>query len=95
MLFLAEFYLPAEGSAAVINRLSRMRADSSALASSTARFLQAVFVPQDECCYVLFQAPAAADVMAAGALAGLEFDMVSAAVAVGPRTAPAGPAGPE
>jgi hypothetical protein len=82
MLFLAESYLPAGASVAEFVRQARAAAARAAATGNPVSFRQAIFVPQDECCYALFEARAAADVTTAGALAGLEFDRVSLAVAV-------------
>jgi hypothetical protein len=82
MLFLAEFYLPAGASVAEVARLARAGALRAAGSGEVPRFISAVFVPSDESCYALYGADSAAQVAAAGAMAGLEFDRVSVAVAV-------------
>jgi hypothetical protein len=88
MLFLAEFYLSAGTSVAEVARIARTAVLRAAGGDEVPRFMLAVFVPSDECCYALYSADSAAQVSAAGALAGLEFDRVSAAVVV---LAPIGP----
>jgi hypothetical protein len=82
MLYLAELYLSAGASVAEFAGQARAAAARTAGTANAVSFLQAVFVPHDECCYALFEAGAAADVVTAGALAGLEFDRVSLAAAV-------------
>lgn len=82
MLFLAELYLPRGGQVSDVARQARAGAASAAGEGLSVSFVQAVFVPLDECCFVLYRSCSAADVSAAGALAGLEFDRVAAAEAV-------------
>lgn len=81
MLYLAELYLPRGASLADLARLARAGADAAADTGPEVRFIQAIFVPQDESCFVLFQAESAADVTAAGTRSGLTFDRVAAALA--------------
>src|ERR1700680_4543655 len=81
MLFLAELYLPRGGSLADVARLARAGAAAAAGAGPEVRFVQAIFVPLDESCFVLYHAESAADVTAAGTRAGLNFDRVAAALA--------------
>jgi hypothetical protein len=82
MLFLAELYLPHGGQIAEVARRAREGAVIATAVGRSVSFVQAVFVPDDECCFVLFQSESVADVAEAGARAGLEFDRVSAAEAV-------------
>jgi hypothetical protein len=79
MLFLAELYFPHGGRVDEVARRAREGAASAAGEGRSVSFVQAIFVPLDECCFVLYQSESAADVSAAGVLAGLEFDRVSAA----------------
>jgi Protein of unknown function (DUF4242) len=79
MFFLAEFYLPASAALSGIAQRARMGAAAACAAGTQARFIQAVFVPAEETCFALFEAPSAAAVSAAGAAAGLEFDRITAA----------------
>jgi hypothetical protein len=44
--------------------------------------VEAIFLPRDESCFVLYRARRAADVTAAGALAGLTFDRVTDAMVI-------------
>jgi hypothetical protein len=81
MLYLAELYLPRGVPLADVARRARAGADRATEGGPLVRFVQAVFVPADESCFVLYQADSAADVTAAGTRAGLAFDRVAAAVA--------------
>jgi Protein of unknown function (DUF4242) len=81
MLYLAEFYLPAGASLTGVARAARAGAAQAAQAGAQVRFIQAVFVPQDESCFALYQAGSPEEVTAAGALAGLEYDRVAEALA--------------
>jgi hypothetical protein len=73
MLYLAEFYLAADSSVAEVARRASAGAGQNPAA---VRLIQAVFVPSDECCFLLYAADSAEDVITAGALAGLEFDRI-------------------
>ena len=81
MVYLAELYLPRGASLADVARLARAGVDSASAVGPPIRFLQAIFVPADESCFMLYQAESAADVTAAGTRAGLTFDRVAAAIA--------------
>ena len=80
MFFLAEFYLPAGGALADVAQRASAGAAAACTAGAPVRFVQAVFVPTEETCFALFEAPSAAAVSAAGSAAGLEFDRVTAAL---------------
>jgi hypothetical protein len=82
MLFLAELYLPRGEEIGEVARRAREGAASAAEAGRSVSFVQAVFVPHDECCFVLFRSESATDVATAGVRAGLEFDRISIAEAV-------------
>jgi hypothetical protein len=82
MLYLAELYLPRGGLVADVARMAKVGAANATDAGLGIRFMQAVFVPLDECCFVLYQAVSASDVTTAGQMAGLQFDRVSRATAV-------------
>jgi len=78
MRFLAELYLPNGGSG--LAELAR-RAEAGARRVSgrdgTVRFLSAIYLPDDESCFVIYEAESVDCVLAAGTLAGLEFDHVA------------------
>lgn len=80
VIYLAEFYLP--GSATLAHTVSRARAgaEEAARAGAQVRFVQAIFVPQDESCFALYLAFSEQQVVTAGRLAGLVFDRVVSAV---------------
>jgi hypothetical protein len=80
MFFLAEFYLPASAALSDVAQQARTGAAAACAAGSQTRFIQAVFVPTEETCFALFEAPTAAAVSAAGSAAGLEFDRVTPAI---------------
>jgi hypothetical protein len=82
MLFLAELYVPRGGQFEEVTVRARAGAASAASEGLSVSFREAIFVPLDECCFVLYESESADGVRAAGALAGLEFDRVSAAQAV-------------
>jgi hypothetical protein len=83
VLYLAEFYLPAGASLAGVVARARAGAREAAASGADVRFVRAIFVPQDESCFALYQAGSVQAVMLAGALAGLVYDRVTEA-----RTAP-------
>ena len=83
MFFLAEFYLPASAALADVVQRARAGAAAACAAGAPTRFVQAIFVPTEETCFALFQAPTAAAVSAAGSAAGLEFDHVAPALVTG------------
>jgi hypothetical protein len=80
MFFLAEFYLPASADLSDVAQRARTGAAATCSAEAQVRFVQAVFVPTEETCFAVFEAPTAAAVSAAGSAAGLEFDRVTPAV---------------
>ncbi|HTS96395.1 MAG TPA: hypothetical protein VMI33_07215 [Streptosporangiaceae bacterium] len=80
MLYLAEFYLPAGTTLASVAQRARAGAERAAGSGADISFVEAIFLPQDESCFVLYQAHRAADVTAAGSLAGLAFDRVTDAM---------------
>lgn len=80
MLFLAEFYLPAGSSLASVAERARAGAVQAASAGTDIAFVEAIFLPQDESCFMLYQACCAADIAAAGSLAELAFDRMTDAM---------------
>jgi hypothetical protein len=80
MLYLAEFYMPAESTLSSVAERARAGAEQTAGAGGDVIFVEAIFLPQDESCFVLYQANRAADVIAAGSLARLSFDRVTDAM---------------
>jgi hypothetical protein len=80
MLYLAEFYMPAGTTLASVAQRARAGAQQAAGTGARIIFVEAIFLPQDESCFMLYQAHRAADVTTAGALAGLAFDRVTDAI---------------
>ncbi len=80
MVFLAEFYLPVGADLADVVHRARTGAAATCAAGAEVGFVQALFVPAEETCFAVFEAPTAAAVSAAGSAAGLEFDRVTPAV---------------
>jgi Protein of unknown function (DUF4242) len=76
VLYLAEFYLPGGARRAEVAARAQAAADHAEGAAGAIRFVQAIFVPQDETCFALYQAESESDVAAAGATAGLIFDRI-------------------
>lgn len=82
VLYLAEFYLPSSAILADVTARARTGAEQAARAGADVRFVQAIFVPQDESCFAIYRAGSARDVTTAGRQAGLVFDRIVAAVSV-------------
>jgi hypothetical protein len=80
MYYLAEFYLPAAGALGSVAQRARASAEQAAGTGIDIAFVAAIFLPGDEICFVLYRAARAADVTAAGSLAGLAFERVTGAV---------------
>ncbi len=82
MLYLAEFYLSGSACLADVAGRARAGADEAARTGAEVRFVQAIFVPQDESCFAVYRAGSVQEVTAAGGLAGLVFDRIVAAVSI-------------
>ncbi|MGI9007649.1 MAG: hypothetical protein ACR2FU_15870 [Streptosporangiaceae bacterium] len=80
MRYLAELYLPASTALAEVAGQARAGAEAAARTGARIRFLQAIFVPQDESCFVVYLASSPAEVSTAGSLAGLVFDRIVPAI---------------
>lgn len=79
VLYLAEFYLPADTSLADLAARVRAGAQETARAGVDIHFVQAIFVPRDESCFALYQAGSAHAVVTAGIQSGLAYDSVAEA----------------
>jgi hypothetical protein len=81
--FLAETYLsrlaPAPGAASLARAAERVSGQQAPV-----RFLGAIYVAEEETCFYLYQAPAAADVQAAMTAAGLRPERITRAVPIRP-----------
>jgi hypothetical protein len=73
--FLAERYLSALAAASIL-RGDAARVQAAARSLGALRLLQAVYVPNDETCFYLFQADSAALVERAGAEAGVALERI-------------------
>jgi len=80
MLYLAEFYLPAQTTLATLAQRAQAGAEQATRAGADVDFVEAIFLPHDESCFALYQARSAGDVTTAGTLAGLAFDRVTGAI---------------
>jgi hypothetical protein len=77
MLYLAECYLPTGSTLAIVAGRARAAAEQAASSGAGVSFVEAIFLPADESCFLLYRAHRAADVTAAGSAAGLAFDRVT------------------
>ena len=78
--FLLEFYLPRgnERGAAADSESARMAAETLARSGREIRFCRLIFLPDEETCFVLFEADSAELVRDAALLAKLPPDRISA-----------------
>ncbi len=78
MRYLAELYLPGRASGlAGLARQARAGARRAGQGGGAVEFLSAIYLPDDESCFVIYEAESMACVQAAGAFAGLEFDHIA------------------
>ena len=80
MLYLAEFYLPAGSALPAIALRAIAGAQQAASRGPSIAFMEAILLPQDETCFLLYQAQRSTDVTTAGSLAMLGFDRVTSAI---------------
>lgn len=80
--FLAELYVPRSGVAAVEEASTRARraADELRRGGSPIRYLRSIFVPEEETCFLLFEAESASVVSEAARRSALRFERVAEAV---------------
>jgi hypothetical protein len=85
--FLLEVYVSRANPGAVDERANRARAAAEAvtLEGTPVRYLRSIFVPDDETCFLLYEASSADAVRAAAERANLPFDRVAAAVSEADR----------
>lgn len=84
-LFLAERYLPGAGTEQEL--VSLVERDRAAAGALPVRHVQSIYVPADETCFTLFEAPSADVVTAACDQFGLGYRRVCRALALfSPRT---------
>jgi hypothetical protein len=79
--FLLELYVSHSDAAAVERDAASARraADELSLQGTDVRFVRSIFVPDDETCFLLFDAPSTAAVRAAAERAELPVDRIVAA----------------
>ncbi len=80
--FVAEQYLPADGSAAAVRRAEAAREAAEQLTheGTEVHFVRSIFIPEDETCIYLYRAESIDAVRAAVALASLPVERVAEAV---------------
>ena len=89
-LYLVEQYLPSEADArAAVSRALEAATRVSA-AGQTIRFLGSAFLPEDETCFLLFEASSRAAVELVGQDSGHEYERIVRALLVGPDATAAG-----
>ena len=93
--FVIETYLPRDAP-----DVAALGAGDAALAAEQAReegaqirFLGAIFVPEDETCFYLYQSPSAEAVRDAATRARLRFERITQAVSITPHRSATDPAG--
>ena len=81
--FLVEFYVSRADPEAVDRGTGRARSSAETLTSEgiPVRFLRSIFVPEDETCFLLYEAGSADDVREAARRADLQFERIALAVA--------------
>ena len=80
--FLVELYVAASDGPEIVEH-ARAGAESVARAGTRVRCVSSIFVPEDETCFLLYEAETIDDVRRAAARAGLTFERVALAHATG------------
>ena len=77
--FLVEFYLSRTDTAALHRcvRRARLAAEEQTRRGMPVRYLRSIYVPEDETCFLLYEAKSAEAVRRAAALAAVTFERVS------------------
>ena len=77
--FLVELYMARGDGDALAREGERARraAQTATRSGAPVRFVRSFFVPEDETCFLVFEAASAEDVRAAALLAGLRFEHVA------------------
>jgi hypothetical protein len=80
--YLVELFVPRTDALVVPAAVRRVRlaAEDLARAGTAVRYLRSIFVPEDEICFLLFEAACAQDVRDAARSADLPFERISEAV---------------
>ncbi len=91
--FLAELYLPRLRAGELDDAAARARAAAAAMRrdGTPVRYVRSLFVPEDETCFFLFEAPSAEAVAEASRRAGIAVERVVEAVQVGQDEPSPGP----
>jgi Nickel responsive protein SCO4226-like len=79
--FVAELYVAGFDTAAVERGAAsaRVGAEQARREGVDVRYIRTIFVPEDETCFYLYEAPSVEDVEAAARHAGLTFERIKAA----------------
>jgi hypothetical protein len=82
--FLIETYAPRETANAVAMQVDEITraAEQVSEQGTEVRFLLAIFVPEEESCFYLYQSPSADAVREAATCAGLPFDWINEAISI-------------
>ncbi len=80
--YLVELFVPRTDALVVREGVRRVRlaAEDLARGGTAVRYLRSIFVPEDEICFLLFEAACAQDVRDAARSADLPFERISEAV---------------
>jgi len=80
--YLVEMFVPRPNALVVLAGVRRVRlaAEELTRAGTPVRYLRSIFVPEDEICFLLFEAACAQDVRAAAHRADVPFERISEAV---------------
>ena len=76
--FIVEVYVPRSGALGTAG--VRRAAEEEARGGTPVRYLRAILVPEDETCYLLFDAESVDDVRAVVTRAAVPFERISAAI---------------
>ena len=76
--FLVESYAPVGSRVAELELHASQAAEQLAGEGASVRYVRAIFVPEDETCFFLFEAPSAALAGEASRRAAIEFDRIVA-----------------
>jgi hypothetical protein len=80
--FLVERYVPRANDGAIEREAERARLSAEALTveGTPVRYLRSIFVPEDETCFLLYEAGSVEAVQAAALRAALPFERISIAI---------------
>ena len=87
--YLVELFVPRTDALAVPAGITRARLAAED-AGTAVRYLRSIFVPEDEICFLLFEAACAQDVRDVARSADLPFERISEAVTSAEPTMPSG-----